>query len=97
MKLIDRVAGVATGMALGLFGSSPADAGCISNPRAQSSASFPASLTGKLLYHSYVDYGDGTSRIYLYDVSARTLTRLSQPSWGITDPMTRCSAPTASG
>ncbi|MBN3727857.1 hypothetical protein G3N92_27175 [Burkholderia sp. Ac-20379] len=93
MKFIHRVAGVATGMALGLFGISHADAGCVSNPRAQSSASFPASLTGKLVYHSYVDYGDGTSQIYLYDFSARTLTRLSQPSWGITDPMNAVFSP----
>ena len=27
----------------------------------------PAALTGKLVYHSYVKYGDGTSQLFLYD------------------------------
>lgn len=93
MKFICLVASIATGVALNLLGSGLAEAGCVSNPRAQSNASFPATLTGKLVYHSYVNYGDGTSQIYLYDFSAHTLTRLSQPAWGITDPMNAVFSP----
>lgn len=68
-------------------------AGCISDPPNQSNASFPAALTGKLVYHSYVNYGDGTSQIFLYDFSTHTLTQLSKPSWGITDPMNAVFSP----
>ena len=73
------------GIALNVSGGA-AEAACISNPPAQSNASFPGALTGKLVYHSYVKYGDGTSQIFLYDFSAHTLTRLSKSAWGITNP-----------
>ncbi|RQY83878.1 discoidin domain-containing protein [Burkholderia stagnalis] len=86
MKSKTLVAGLVAGITLNLFGGA-AQAACISNPPAQSNASFPAALTGKLVYHSYVTYGDGTSQLFLYDFSARTLTQLSKSTWGITDPM----------
>ncbi|MGU7785407.1 TolB family protein, partial [Burkholderia sp. PU8-34] len=60
---------------------------------AQSDASFPSALTGKLVYHSYVNYGDGTSQLFLYDFSAHTLTQLSKSAWGITDPMNAVFSP----
>ena len=85
MKLNTLVAGLVAGVALNLGGA--AQAACISNPPTQSNATFPAALTGKLVYHSYVKYGDGTSQLFLYDFSARTLTQLSKSAWGITDPM----------
>ncbi|KVO31423.1 hypothetical protein WJ74_21585 [Burkholderia ubonensis] len=86
MKLKTLVAGLVAGIALNLSGGA-AEAACISNPPAQSNASFPSALTGKLVYHSYVNYGDGTSQLFLYDFSAHTLTQLSKSTWGITDPM----------
>ncbi len=93
MKPIHLAAGVAAGIALSVLGSGVANADCVKNPRAQSAASFPASLTGKLVYHSYVNYGDGSSQIYLYDFAAHTLTQLSRPAWGITDPMNAVFSP----
>ncbi|MCA3800713.1 discoidin domain-containing protein [Burkholderia sp.] len=86
MKSNTLVAGLVAGVALNLFGGA-AQAACISNPPTQSNTTFPAALTGKLVYHSYVKYGDGTSQLFLYDFSAHTLTQLSKSTWGITDPM----------
>ncbi|RQS60960.1 hypothetical protein DID96_34040, partial [Burkholderia sp. Bp8963] len=74
MKSKSLVVSLVAGLALTLCGNA-ADAACISNPPAQSNASFPSALTGKLVYHSYVSYGDGTSQLFLYDFSARTLTQ----------------------
>jgi Tol biopolymer transport system component len=68
-------------------------AACVNSPAAQSSSSFPTTLTGKLAYHSYVSYGDGTSQIFIYDFSARTLTQVSKSSWGIKDPMNAVFSP----
>jgi len=65
----------------------PAVAGCVSNPPNQSDSTFPASLAGKLAFHRYVSYGDGTSQIYLYDFRAHALSQISAASWGISDPM----------
>ncbi|MCG5072314.1 discoidin domain-containing protein [Paraburkholderia tagetis] len=92
MKVKSLVAGVMTGIALNLIAGA-AGATCITDPAAQSDASFPSALTGKLAYHSYVTYGDGTSQIFLYDFSARTLTQLSKASWGIKDPMNAVFSP----
>ena len=50
--------GLVASAALGLF-SAGAQANCVANPPTQSNSTFPASLTGKLAYHSYVSYGDG--------------------------------------
>lgn len=86
VKLQTLVAGLVAGIALNLF-SGVAVAACVNNPAAQPNATFPAALTGKLVYHSYVKYGDGTSQLFLYDFSAHTLTQLSKSAWGITDPM----------
>jgi Tol biopolymer transport system component len=91
MKL-KTLTGVVAGVALSLLAGA-ASAACISDPPAQSNASFPTSLTGKLVYHSYVTYGDGTSQIFLYDFTAHTLTQLSQASWGIKDPMNAVFSP----
>ncbi|KHK57883.1 hypothetical protein PI87_05465 [Ralstonia sp. A12] len=70
-----------------------AQANCVANPPTQSNSTFPASLTGKLAYHSYVSYGDGTSQLFIYDFAARTLQQVSQPSWGIQDPMNAVFSP----
>lgn len=69
-------------------------AACVNYPSAQSDASFPAAaLTGKLVYHSYVSYGDGTSQLFIYDFAARTLTQVSKSAWGIKDPMNAVFSP----
>jgi Tol biopolymer transport system component len=70
-----------------------ATAACVPNPQAQSPNTFPSSLTGKLAYHSFVSYGDGTSQLFMYDFAARRLTQVSNPSWGIRDPMNAMFSP----
>jgi Tol biopolymer transport system component len=84
--------GLVATAALGLF-SAGAQANCVANPPTQSNTTFPASLTGKLAYHSYVSYGDGTSQLFIYDFSARTLQQVSKAAWGIQDPMNAVFSP----
>lgn len=48
--------------------------------------SFPA-LSGRMVYHAYVGYADGTSNLYLYDFLLKSGRRLSLPGWNIVDPM----------
>jgi len=86
LKLRNVLSILVAGIGLSTFCAS-GNAACINNPPAQADSTFPASLTGKLAYHSYVSYGDGTSQIFVYDFSARTLTQISRSSWGIKDPM----------
>lgn len=80
------------GIVLAVSGTA-SQAACVNSPKVQSSASFPGGLTGKLAYHSYVSYGDGTSQIFIYDFSARTLTQVTKSSWGIKDPMNAVFSP----
>ncbi|MBI3899469.1 MAG: PD40 domain-containing protein [Gammaproteobacteria bacterium] len=68
-----------------LFSTDPY-AACTANPTLQPSNTFPT-LSGRLVYHSYVSYGDGTSNLYLYDFPSQTTTRLDNPSWNLSDPM----------
>ncbi|WNG23203.1 hypothetical protein F0U62_03490 [Cystobacter fuscus] len=70
-----------------------AHAACVANPPTQSDSTFPASLTGKLAYHSFVKYGDGTSQLFIYDFADRTLTQVSNSTWGIQDPMNAVFSP----
>lgn len=60
---------------------------CTNNPPTASNSTFPSSITGKLVYHSYVNYGDGSSQLWVYNFKYQTLTQISNASWGITDPM----------
>ncbi|WP_197341388.1 discoidin domain-containing protein [Ralstonia solanacearum] len=87
-----RLAAAAALSALSALGTA-ALANCVVNPPSQSNASFPAGLTGKLAYHSYVSYGDGTSQLFIYDFAARTLTQVSKSAWGIQDPMNAVFSP----
>lgn len=64
----------------------PVIANCVNNPSNQPSATLPA-LTGKLVYHTYKNYGDGSSQLFLYDFQKSKLTQLSTTEWGISDPM----------
>lgn len=61
-------------------------ANCVNNPLDQPSSTLPA-LSGKLVYHAYENYGDGSAQLFLYDFSEGKLTQLSKKDWGITDPM----------
>lgn len=83
---------IATGIVAAVYGGD-CQAACISDPPNQSDASFPSSLTGKLVYHSYVSYGDGTSQLFIYDFSSHVLRQVSNASWGITDPMNASFSP----
>jgi Tol biopolymer transport system component len=60
---------------------------CTNNPPTASNSTFPSSITGKLVYHSYVNYGDGSSQLWVYNFRYQTLTQISNASWGVTDPM----------
>ncbi|MFM1988034.1 MAG: hypothetical protein RJA99_991 [Pseudomonadota bacterium] len=70
-----------------------AHAACVANPPAQPDNTFPVTLTGRLVYHSYATYGDGTSQLFIHDFSARRLTQVSNASWGIRDPMNAVFSP----
>lgn len=45
------------------------------------------SLDGKLVYHSYDSYGDGTSSLWLFDFASKNLSSLSSSWTGISDAM----------
>jgi len=69
---------------------------CTSSPPVQPMASFPTSLLGRLVYHSYISYGDGSSHLFLLDFSTSSVCQIDQPSWGITDPMNAVFSPDGS-
>src|SRR5438445_534182 len=60
---------------------------CYPTPPTQSSTTFPAAVAGRLIYHAYKTYGDGSSHLYLYDFTTKVAKQLDQTMWGITDPM----------
>lgn len=60
--------------------------GCVPQHPLEPAATFPA-LPGRLVFHSYVAYGDGSSRLFLYDFAAKTLARIDSAAWNIVDPM----------
>ncbi|MCO2365585.1 TolB-like translocation protein, partial [Pseudomonas aeruginosa] len=39
------------------------------------------------VYHSYMEYGDGSSNLYLHDFKSKSTRQLNQPGWNIEDPM----------
>jgi Tol biopolymer transport system component len=64
-----------------------ANAVCTNSPTLQSDYSFPTSVSGRLVYHSYINYNDGSSNLFLKDFRYNTLVQLNQSFWNITDPM----------
>ncbi len=74
-------------LAICVFSTNTSSALCSNNPPTASNNSFPALITGKLVYHSYISYGDGSSQLWVYDFNYHLLTQISNPSWGISDPM----------
>lgn len=53
-----------------------AKAACVSSPADQTGA-LPTDLTGKLLWHSYTSYGDGSSQLFIRDLTAGSTTNIS--------------------
>jgi len=49
-------------------------------------AAAPA-LTGRIVYHSYASYNDGTSQLFLLNLGTRSLTNLSKSWTSLKDPM----------
>jgi Tol biopolymer transport system component len=49
--------------------------------------SIPVSLRGRLAYHSYISYGDGSSNLFLKDFRSNILVQLNQDFWNIEDPI----------
>ncbi|WP_394751908.1 TolB family protein [Crenothrix sp.] len=70
-----------------LMASFTSNAQCTVNPTLQADSKFPLALQGRLVYHSYVQYGDGSSNLFLKDFRFNTLTQINQPFWNIEDPM----------
>lgn len=64
-----------------------ANAACINSP-SDTGGNLPLT-TGKVLWHSYTSYGDGTSQIFVRDIAAGSTTQISGGTgWtGISDPM----------
>jgi len=70
-----------------LAGGAPAAlARCVAGHPLEPDATFPA-LPGRVVYHAYVGYGDGSSHLFLYNFATRARTQLDQPAWNIADPM----------
>lgn len=59
-------------------------AACVNSPSDTTSA-FPSTLTGKVLWHSYTAYADGSSQIFIRNIAAGSTTAMSKT--GVTDPM----------
>lgn len=57
----------------------PAHAACTANLALQPASSLPA-LGGRLVYHSYMEYGDGSSNLYLHDSRARAPASSTSPA-----------------
>lgn len=66
---------------------------CISDHTTESDSTFPSTLKGRLAYHTYGSYEDGTSQIFIYDFAAKKVTQVSSSSWGIQDPMNAVFSP----
>jgi Tol biopolymer transport system component len=62
------------------------DAQCTNNAILQP-YSISTLLRGRLVYHSYTSYGDGSSNLFLKDFRSNTLTQLNQNFWNIEDPI----------
>jgi Tol biopolymer transport system component len=62
-------------------------ANCTNNPVLQIYSKLPASLRGRLIYHSYISYSDGSSNLFLKDFRSNTLTKLNKNYWKIEDPI----------
>src|SRR5262249_51822730 len=60
---------------------------CVNNP-SDAGGSIPIT-TGKLVWHSYTSYGDGSSQIFVRDIAGGSTTQISGGTgWaGISDPM----------
>jgi Tol biopolymer transport system component len=65
----------------------PALAECTTQSYLQPNKKFPIYLDGRLVYHTYFNYGDGSSKLFLKDFRNNTLTQLNQKHWNIDDPM----------
>lgn len=63
-------------------------AACVNSP-SDTTSTFPSTLTGKVLWHSYTAYGDGSSQIFVRNIAAGSTTQISGGTgWtGISDPM----------
>ena len=44
-------------------------------------------LPGRLVFHSYINYGESSSNLYLLDFLAKVLARLNTAAWNLLDPM----------
>lgn len=70
-----------------LFYSVNGYAKCTVNSVLQPYSQFSTSLRGRLIYHSYLSFGDGTSNLFLKDFRSNTLIQLNKKFWNIEDPV----------
>lgn len=82
MKWRFKLCGLLTALSFGT-----AHAACVNNP-SDATGSLPVT-TGKLVWHSYTSYGDGSSQIFVRDIAGGSTTQISGGTgWtGISDPM----------
>jgi Tol biopolymer transport system component len=67
--------------------SAPVLAQCNPTLTIQPAQTFPK-LSGRMVYHTYTDYGDGSSNLYMVDFQkGGGVTQLNQANWGISDAM----------
>jgi Tol biopolymer transport system component len=59
---------------------------CVAGKLLQPDSSFPLT-SGKIFYHSYNTYGDGTGRLFQFNLRTKVKTQLDQPGWNIRDPI----------
>jgi Tol biopolymer transport system component len=59
---------------------------CTSGKVLRNDATFPLN-SGTVFYHTYNTYGDGTGRLFQYDLGTRAKTQIDRPEWGIRDPI----------
>jgi Tol biopolymer transport system component len=92
-RLLRLLALLPTVVAAACGGASAADSpppacsqACITGKTLEPDATFPLD-TGRVAYHSYRSYGDGTGHLFMYEIAARRLTQIDRPEWGIVDPI----------
>lgn len=44
-------------------------------------------IAGRIVYHSYISYGDGTSQLFIFDFQTRTVENISASWTNVIDPM----------
>lgn len=71
---------------LAALNSGTAFARCNSTQVLQPDDTFPLT-SGRMVFHSYLSYGDGSSNLYVHDFQLKATRQINDPRWNISDPM----------